>query len=747
MSTWNGVAWGKRWIDSLERLATAWQSRLPRGRDYAQKGHVISLAVTAGKVSARVQGSRSKPYTTTIEVPVFRDHDWDRAIRELVQQARFPAQLLAGTMPPELEGIFDHLHLRLFPVRNSEMIGSCTCPDKARPCKHIAAVHYGFGEALDRDPFLLLQLRGMDRAALMRALRRAWFGPDALPDSDDPVNRQVERGMQIMGVSADKFNRAPLQIESMTFAMRTPDNLQFVLHRLGAPVAWQLPVPIAALLGPVYEEASKLAYDIALADPSRDDIFREEDFDESALAEFDDGEHDEDLDDDDVDDENYDEDDDSDDDYDDDSEDENAEDDGPIPVGGFRTLGGNGVSMPPPASSIPAPTPAAPTPAAAAMFLPNAIGLKTQQPAPQPPREEEADRSAVMIRRGVASLAPRKRRTTNTSGDYRVVAPDGSLTPLPVPRPEPVTPAAPAAAVVRRRRDGDGPVAPPAPAPEAVRTRARSVAGATTVASVPSPAADEAQSLLDIALDAYGRRQAARAQSAARRAWDARQSPSSLIVLLAASDLDGIALGAATDVCERLTRELEDRPRDIQLVDALVMMASGAYDDLCRQVAACDDRIWSGHPPIGTQVVAFALAALLGPENVPSATQLESLWDDLSGLGDDLFPGAASSPPPFGLYLASSLGDRTPTEAQRRKLLETIKALAVSAARRHRDEEFAERLTIAARTIVAALEGLKLLGRASEANVLLTSVRRELKARSALARALDDALDSTTLDL
>ena len=45
------------------------------------------------------------------------------------------------------------------------------------------------------------------------------------------------------------------------------------------------------------------------------------------------------------------------------------------------------------------------------------------------------------------------------------------------------------------------------------------------------------------------------------------------------------------------------------------------------------------------------------------------------------------------------------------------------------------------------LEGLKLLGRASEANALLTSVRRELKARSALARAIDDALDSTTIDL
>ena len=44
--------WGHEWIDSLQRLSTAWQNRLPRGRDYAAKGHVISLSVTSGKVSA-----------------------------------------------------------------------------------------------------------------------------------------------------------------------------------------------------------------------------------------------------------------------------------------------------------------------------------------------------------------------------------------------------------------------------------------------------------------------------------------------------------------------------------------------------------------------------------------------------------------------------------------------------------------------------------------------------------------------
>ena len=165
-----GSWWGKRWVEALERLSTAWQNRLPRGRDYASKGHVISLAVSGGKISAKVQGSRSKPYTTTIEVPTLRDEDWDAVIEQISSQARFPAKLLVGEMPADIEDIFQSVNVTLFPMRNSELLGSCTCPDKARPCKHIAAVHYAFGQALDRDPFLLFQLRGADRMRLQRRL-------------------------------------------------------------------------------------------------------------------------------------------------------------------------------------------------------------------------------------------------------------------------------------------------------------------------------------------------------------------------------------------------------------------------------------------------------------------------------------------------------------------------------------------------------------------------------------------------
>lgn len=69
LGRYGNTGWGTAWIAALERLSTAWQNRLPRGKDYAEKGHVMQLQVHAGKITARVQGSRAKPYSTSIEIP------------------------------------------------------------------------------------------------------------------------------------------------------------------------------------------------------------------------------------------------------------------------------------------------------------------------------------------------------------------------------------------------------------------------------------------------------------------------------------------------------------------------------------------------------------------------------------------------------------------------------------------------------------------------------------------------------
>ena len=57
---------------------------------------------------------------------------------------------------------------------------SCSCPDWADMCKHVAAVLYGVGARLDASPELLFTLRGLDKSgAGSESERRIACGEEA----------------------------------------------------------------------------------------------------------------------------------------------------------------------------------------------------------------------------------------------------------------------------------------------------------------------------------------------------------------------------------------------------------------------------------------------------------------------------------------------------------------------------------------------------------------------------------------
>jgi uncharacterized Zn finger protein len=499
MSDLQRTGWGARWIESLERLATAWQSRLPRGRDYADKGHVISLSVSAGRIAARVQGSRSKPYSTTIDVGTFREADWERIARRLASQARWSAELLAGHITPDAENLFSLENLNLFPSRNSEMLGNCSCPDKNKPCKHIAAVHYAFGSALDRDPFLLFQLRGLDQATMFRLFRKAWFGQEADTSSADDVIGNAEKGMLVMSLTADRFNRSPDAVEQMSFNMvGAGGSPLLILGRLGAPPSWTFPLPISELVGDIYAAATQLAVNIALAEPVREELVVDG-LDEDLESEFE-------LEDDD-DDEDYDEFDDADGDGDglDDEQDEPAPTLRVEPTQDYKSLSSSDRVIDGRAFPFGAPAtrsvPAAVFSPSADLFLPKSLAAVTEVPGYKPP-EKEDDRSSVLIRKGVATIQKRRTRKGETGTlassveSVPVLMPSTPELPPPTPAPAPaIHPGLPGSVVavkrdapppgpmVRKRRvagedDALSPLqlAPPAPAPM------------PQTASVPAPA-------------------------------------------------------------------------------------------------------------------------------------------------------------------------------------------------------------------------------------------------------------------
>jgi len=162
--------WSRRFIGVLESYGMS--GRLARGRSYARAGQVLDFALSQGKVTARVQGSRVRPYQVRIGVLPLTTAQWRRVQDRLASQALFRAKLLAGEMPHEIEEVFAECGTPLFPRSAADLDMHCSCPDWGVPCKHLAAVCYVLAEEFDRDPFGMLAWRGKARDELLAALRR-----------------------------------------------------------------------------------------------------------------------------------------------------------------------------------------------------------------------------------------------------------------------------------------------------------------------------------------------------------------------------------------------------------------------------------------------------------------------------------------------------------------------------------------------------------------------------------------------
>jgi len=166
--------WSRRFISVLESYGMS--GRLARGRSYARAGQVLDFELSQGKVTARVQGSRVRPYQVRIGVLPLTTAQWRRVQDRLASQALFRAKLLAGEMPREIEEVFAECGTPLFPRSPADLDMHCSCPDWEVPCKHLAAVCYVLAEEFDRDPFGMLAWRGKARDELLAALRRIRAG-------------------------------------------------------------------------------------------------------------------------------------------------------------------------------------------------------------------------------------------------------------------------------------------------------------------------------------------------------------------------------------------------------------------------------------------------------------------------------------------------------------------------------------------------------------------------------------------
>ena len=158
-------------------------------------------------------------------------------------------------MPHEIEDVFAACELTLFPASRATCRPSCTCPDAANPCKHVAAVYYLLAERFDEDPFEIFAWRGRTKDELLEHLQARRAGaprpPEPVPearDDSDPLSAASR--------ASGAPDRSSPSCASVRWRRATPDAL---LRRLGPGPLLSDGQDVADLLAPAYVRLAQAA--------------------------------------------------------------------------------------------------------------------------------------------------------------------------------------------------------------------------------------------------------------------------------------------------------------------------------------------------------------------------------------------------------------------------------------------------------------------------------------------------------
>src|SRR4029450_11067600 len=172
--------WGQSWCSNLERYSD-YENRLARGRTYVRSGLVVDLQIKKGEIAAMVAGSSL--YKVKIAITPLIAVRWNAICRDCAGTVDSLVELLQGRLS---KGVMDRVCRTgdgLFPSP-AEIKLSCSCPDGADMCKHVAAVLYGVGARLDDRPELLFVLRGVHEGDLLTRAEHDLPLGKAAPDAE-----------------------------------------------------------------------------------------------------------------------------------------------------------------------------------------------------------------------------------------------------------------------------------------------------------------------------------------------------------------------------------------------------------------------------------------------------------------------------------------------------------------------------------------------------------------------------------
>jgi uncharacterized Zn finger protein len=176
-STW----WGRAWVRAVEESAFG-EHEQRAARALARAGAVGGITVDVGSLVASVEDDHGL-WTPRIAIPVLDDAGLAALVEVVAAEAGRAPALLAGDLPHPLVEHAEEMGVELLPY-GGELDATCTCEAWLDPCVHALAVTSQATWLLERDPLVLLHLRGLPRDDLLARLHERASSDEPLDATD-----------------------------------------------------------------------------------------------------------------------------------------------------------------------------------------------------------------------------------------------------------------------------------------------------------------------------------------------------------------------------------------------------------------------------------------------------------------------------------------------------------------------------------------------------------------------------------
>ena len=246
--------WGKAWIKNLESY-TDYASLITRGRSSVGSGAILDLQVSAGEVTALVQGTRAKPYQVLIRIQKLNKNTWNLVASACQGKLESLEELLAGKFPKAVEEAFLQPKTGLFPSPR-EIEFECTCPDWASMCKHTAATLYGIGARLDEDPTLLFALRGVAMVDLIKGpVSSKWS--ELLQKASQKSSRRIDGAPLSAARGPDREKATGSATSARAAEIQTPESVRMADVRMVLKKQLKMDIKLAKKTDPSRKYGAK----------------------------------------------------------------------------------------------------------------------------------------------------------------------------------------------------------------------------------------------------------------------------------------------------------------------------------------------------------------------------------------------------------------------------------------------------------------------------------------------------------